>query len=91
MNAGNSEITRVGGLLGAPFEDIKYAKIRLARGDPTEYVGGRVVGRFEPTGIVLRYRGHEERVPDVNEWTLDEFRRVPKGQPRQLIEAQFDE
>jgi hypothetical protein len=78
-------------LLAVDYDLIEYAKVRLKRGDPAEYEGGRVVGRFKPGGLVLRYRGHEVRVTQVSSYTLDEISLVPSGHPRRLIEAGWDE
>jgi hypothetical protein len=62
-------------LVTVDFKAIELAEVRLSKGDPTEYVAGRIVDRFDRS-LTLRYRGHEHEVADVTDWTLERYQPV---------------
>jgi len=83
-----SEIRAARQLATAEFEEIELAEVRLSRGDPTEYVGGRIVDRFERS-ITLRYRGHEHEIADVTEWELERYQPVTSQVEEDMIRRQW--
>jgi hypothetical protein len=82
------EITTTDELATADLERIKYAKVRLAKGEQTRYDGGRIIGRYQDD-LTLRYRGHEVTVNQITEWELVEFKPVTSDLERRMIESQW--
>jgi hypothetical protein len=83
-----SEIRAAGQLVTAEFEEIELAEVRLSRGDPTEYVAGRITERFDRS-LTLRYRGHEHEVADVTEWELERYQPVTSSIEANMIRRQW--
>jgi len=76
-------------VMQAPFEDIEYAKVRLAKGEHTRYEGGRIIGRT-PDDLILRYRGHEVRI-QAYDFELVEFKPVVLEAEKKIIEREWSE
>lgn len=75
-------------ILAADFDEIRLAEVRLSKGDPPQYVKGRIVERFD-NDLVLRWRGHENEVPMAHEWELERFTPVRSSIERKLIEEEM--
>lgn len=73
-------------LLAKDYDEIHLAEVRLKKGDPPEYLRGRIVDRYQ-RDLKLRVKGREYSVPQADEWELLRFQPVTSRAERMLVEG----
>jgi hypothetical protein len=76
-------------LLHADFGRIELAEVKLEKGDPTHYISGRILDRWNNQDLRLRWNGHEHDVTIADEWSLLRFKPVT-GIEKEMIQDQWD-